>query len=290
MALAGEIAIGIVAACLLAHLRWGAAPELVAEIPTLGARLEEREWKAAMIEGIPDSASVTACLPYLAHLAKRERLVSLHHILKGLKTLSSAAYTPPPPGDVVIIDYGDTMTFSKEAGYYHPKVQADSAHAIPSSDQLLHDYLCQVTWRADERNELTVLKRGQPAPPFSIRSAPVRIDDHTTLTALEVTQPFPGALRTRLAWNFSGPRAQYPWMMLALSDGKHLYPFTKGLCAPEANDGPSYEDWALVFPSGFAAGHYAVFAILYDGADAAWYERFRPTTKCSSWPNFRSAT
>ena len=274
-----EIAIAIVAVCLLAHFRWGAAPELAAEIPTLGARMEEREWKAAMIEGIPDNASVAACLPYLAHLAKREHLVSLHHILKGLKTLSSASYAPPLPGDVVIIDYGDTMTFSKEAGYYHPKVQADAAHAIPSSDELLHDYLSPVKWRSDQRNDLTVLKRGEPAPPFSVRPAPVRIDDHTTLTALEVTQPFPGALRTRVAWNFSGARAQFPWMMLVLSNGKHLYPFIKGLCAPEAGEGPFYEDWSLVFPSGFQAGYYSLFAILYDGSDAAWYQRFPPDDK-----------
>jgi uncharacterized membrane protein len=271
-----EIAIGVVAACLLAQFRWGAARELAGEIPTLGARMEEREWKAAVIGGIPESASVAACLPYLAHLAKREHLVSLHHILKGLKTLSSAAYTPPAPGDVVIIDYADTMTFSKEAGYYHPKVQADAAHAIPSSDELLHEYLGRVQWRAEEHNELAVLKRGQPAPPFATRSAPVRIDDHTILTGLEVTQPLPGALRARLAWNFSGARAQFPWMMLVLSDGKHLYPFVKGLCAPEANEGPYYEDWSLVFPSGFPAGSYAVFAILYDGSDAAWYEKFPP--------------
>jgi len=274
-----QIALGVLAACLLANLRWGAAPELASEIPTLGARLEEREWKAAMIEGIPDTASVAACLPYLAHLAKRERLVSIHHILKGLKTLSTSAYTPPAPGDVVVIDYNDTMTFSKEAGYYHPKVQIDATQAIPSSDELLHDYLRQANWRATEQNELTVLKRGEPAPPFSIRAAPVRIDAQTTLAALEVTQPFPGAVRTRLAWNFSSERAQFPWMMLVLSNGKHLYPFVKGLCAPEANGGASYEDWSVVFPSTMPAGYYSLFAIFYDGSDAAWYEKFPPDDK-----------
>ena len=274
-----EIAMGVVAACLLAHLRWGAAPELIAEIPTLGVRMEEREWKAAMIKGIPDGAGVTACLPYLSHLAKREHLVSLHHILKGLKTLSIVAYTPPLPGDVVIIDYNDTMTFSKEAGYYHPKVRIDATQSIPSSDELLHEYLSQVKWRADERNELTVLKRGDPAPSFPTRSAPVKIDARITLTGLEVSQPLPGALRTRLAWNISGARTQFPWMMLVLSDGKHLYPFIKGLCAPEANDGASYEDWSLVFPSGFPAGYYSLFAILYDGSDAAWYQKIPPDDK-----------
>jgi hypothetical protein len=274
-----EIAMGIVAACLLAHLRWGAARELAAEIPTIGQRMEEREWKAAMIQGIPDSASVAACLPYLSHLAKRERLVSLHHILKGLKTLSTEAYTPPPPGDVVIIDYGDMMTFNKEAGYYHPRSHIDATRSMPSSDELLHDYLSPVKWRADERNELTVLRRGEPVPPFASRSRPVRFDDQTTLTALEVSQPVPGALRARLAWNFSPVRTRFPWMMLVLSDGKHLYPFIKGACAPEAGGGPYYEDWSLAFPSGFAARYYSLFAIFYDGNDAAWYEKLPPDNK-----------
>ena len=57
-----------------------------------------------------------APLPYLSHLAMREKLYSLHYILKGLKTLSRASYGPPPPMDFVLIDYGDTATFDASAG------------------------------------------------------------------------------------------------------------------------------------------------------------------------------
>ena len=44
-----EIGMGVVAACLLANIHWGAARETVREFPTLGAVLEEREWKAGLI-------------------------------------------------------------------------------------------------------------------------------------------------------------------------------------------------------------------------------------------------
>ena len=47
----------------------------------------------------------------------REKLYSLHYILKGLQTLSHAAYEPPPPTDYVLIDYNDAATFDANAGY-----------------------------------------------------------------------------------------------------------------------------------------------------------------------------
>ncbi|MEI9897113.1 MAG: hypothetical protein WDN28_25435 [Chthoniobacter sp.] len=76
----------MLAASALAHFHFGPAREIAREIPGLNAVLEEREWKAQMIADIPDDASVAAGLGFLPHLAKREKLVSLHHILKGLKT------------------------------------------------------------------------------------------------------------------------------------------------------------------------------------------------------------
>src|SRR5205814_2024846 len=135
------IAAAVLLACALAHFRFGPAHEIAREIPGLSAVLEEREWKAQMIADIPDDANVTAGLGFLSHLAKRERILSLHHVLKGLKTLSITTYTPPPPGDIVIIDYADTLTFNTGAGYYHPWSHVDATHSIPSSDRLLNDYL-----------------------------------------------------------------------------------------------------------------------------------------------------
>ena len=190
------IAAAVLAACALAHLRFGEARGVVAEIPRLGSELEEREWKAAMIADIPADASVTASLGFVPHLAAREHLISLHHILKGLKTLSVAAYAAPPPGDVVVIDYGDGQTFNAVAGYYHPWSRTDETHFVPSSDRLLHDYLAQATWHPTSRNSLTILRRGQPllrleagfrrnaqpAAAFQVRR-PHRADGHPSFPA-----------------------------------------------------------------------------------------------------------
>ena len=86
---------------------------------------------------IPENASVTAPLPYLSHLALREELHSLHYILKGLKTLSRQPFNPPQPTEFVLIDYNDSATFDRDAGYYHPTMRTVEGQIIPSSDLLL---------------------------------------------------------------------------------------------------------------------------------------------------------
>jgi uncharacterized membrane protein len=270
------VAAAVLIACALAHFRFGEARSIAAELPALSAILEEREWKAQMIADIPADASVTAGLGFLPHLATRERLVSLHHILKGLKTLSVAAYTPPPPADAVIIDYGDTLTFNTTAGYYHPWSRLEGGGSVPSSDRLLHDYLRPVPWRATAKNSMTVLRRGEPLAGFAVQDQPVKIDAETTLTGVQVSKGFPGAVQLRMAWEFSGERRKFPWLMLVLSDGKHLYPFLKGACAPEAGDGKYFEEWTVVFPSWMQPGGYTFFAQFYDGNEAAWQKKLPP--------------
>ena len=263
------IAAVLLAACALAHLRFGPAPDLVREVPEINARLEEREWKAEMLRAVPATASVTAAVPYLSHLATREQLVSLHHILKGLKTLSTAAYTPPPVSEVVVIDYADTLTFSITAGYYHPQMHTDADTLVPSSDRLLHEYLRPASWRAQSRNAFTVLTRGTPAPAPPAGSAPIVFDETTTLTSMQLVRDTPDAMQFRLGWQFTGERTRFPWMMLVLSDGEHLYPFVKGACAPQIGTGAATEDWIFVFPSWMRPHFYSAFLIFYDASEAA---------------------
>ncbi|MEP6670559.1 MAG: DUF2079 domain-containing protein [Chthoniobacter sp.] len=270
------IAAAVLVACALAHFRFGPAREIAREIPGLSAVLEEREWKAQMIADIPDDASVTAGLGFLPHLAKREKLVSLHHILKGLKTLSVVAYVPPPTADVVVIDYGDTLTFNTVAGYYHPWSHIDAEHSVPSSDRLLNDYLIQAHWRTQSRNAVAVLRRGEPIPPPVSQHAPTRIDDQTTLADLQVTRKLPGAWQIQMTWNFIGERRRFPWLMLVLSDGKRLFPIVKGICAPEAGEGRYTEEWNVVFPTWMHPGYHAVFAEFYDNNEAAWSKKMPP--------------
>lgn len=270
------VATAVLVACALAHLRFGEARSIARQIPSLGAILEEREWRAQMIADIPADASVTASLAFLPHLAKREHLISLHHILKGLKTLSAVAYTPPPPTDVVIIDYADTLTFSTQAGYYHPWSRLDGERFVPSSDRLLHEYLRSVSWQAEEKNSLTVLRRGEPPKGFPTNDQPIRIDEATTLNGMQVIHRVPGALQLRMNWQVAGERKRFPWLMVVLSDGKHLYPFLKGACAVEAGEGPYAEEWTLVYPSWMKPGQYVFFAHFYDGNEAAWNKKLPP--------------
>jgi uncharacterized membrane protein len=267
------LAAAVLIACVLAHFRFGEARSIARQLPALGATLEEREWKAQMIADVPDDASVTAGLGFLPHLATRERLVSLHHILKGLKTLSVSAYTPPPPADVVIIDYADTLTFNALAGYYHPWSRLDRDRWVPSSDRLLHDYLTKVPWQATSKNSLTVLRRGEPLAGVPAKNGSLEIVEATTLTGVHLSKRVPGALQLRMSWEISGERKKFPWLMLVVSDGVQLTSFIKGACAVEASAGLYYEDWTVIFPTGMKPGNYAFFAEFYDANEAAWASR-----------------
>jgi uncharacterized membrane protein len=268
-------AFAVLAACALAHLRFGPARELIAEIPGLNAKLDEREWKAHLIENIPADASVTAVQPFLSHLAKRERLYSLHHVLKGLKTLSKEPYVPPLT-DVVVIDYGDLSTFSTVAGFYHPRSRADAERYVPSSDRLLHEFLRQQPWHVRSQNEVAVFTRGEPLPPFEPDTPPVPFDAQTTLLNMQIPRTWPGAMQFRFAWEFGADRERFPWLMLVLSDGHHLFPLLKGACAPAANAGHYYEDWVVAFPTSMAPGNYEMFALFFDANEAAWSKKWPP--------------
>ena len=266
----------LLAACVLTHLHWGPARDLAREAPHLAQIFEEREWKAQMIREVPPTASVTAAVPYLSHLATRERLVSLHHVLKGLKTLSTAAYTPPPVGDVVIIDYADPFTFSTVAGYYHPQMRTDAQSEVASSDRLLHEYLRPHPWRARSRNELTVLTRGTPMPAPPAGATPVVFDETTTLTSMQLVRNQPGVMQLRFGWQFTGERTRFPWMMLVLSDGEHLYPFIKGAGTIEALPGSAGEEWTFVLPPWMRPHYYSASVLFYDASEAAWKKKLPP--------------
>ena len=153
------IALLMVVACISAQAWLGPATAIVSELSDQPARAADRARKQNFIARIPATASVVAPLPYLSHLAMREKLYSLHYILKGLKTLSRERYEPPPAPDFVLIDYADTATFDASAGYYHPQMRTVYGAIVPSSDQLLHDFLATATWRAESVSELTLLQK-----------------------------------------------------------------------------------------------------------------------------------
>jgi hypothetical protein len=150
----------VLVACAIANACLGPAGAVGREIANWPNHRADRERKNAFLQQIPANASVVAGLPYLSHLAMREKLYSLHYILKGLKTLSHATYEPPPPTDYVFIDYKDSATFDAGAGYYHPQMKTKDGRVIPSSDELLKEFLQQASgWQVTADDELVLFHK-----------------------------------------------------------------------------------------------------------------------------------
>jgi uncharacterized membrane protein len=269
----------IIIACVIAQIWLGPAAGIASTTSNWFAGQSDRARKNAFISQIPPQASVVAPFPYLAHLAMREELYSLHYILKGLKTLSRASYEPPPPTDFVLIDYLDSATFDPGAGYYHPAMKTVDDRIIPSSDRLLHDFLKRASWEAERRDELTLYRKLPPTVITGERlpgtASVFQVGNHTELVSIVKSDAVPNdqSVVIYLTWNFQGDRDIFPWMLLRLSNDKNANEIlTKGLCAPEANKGIFNETWRVTSTRRLAAGQYSVEAIFIDNSKRAWFE------------------
>ncbi len=270
----------VVLACVTGQAWLGPAPAMASTAARWSVTKPDRDRKNAFMSVIPPNASVTAPLPYLSHLATREKLYSLHYVLKGLKTLSRAAFEPPPATDFVFIDYDDSATFDADAGYYHPAMKTVDGRVIPSSDQLLHEFLRRASWTASSTDELTLLRQGKVAPvmlPSDLAATPVlQLGTGTALTTIaksgdELTAQ---GLEMRMNWTFQDPRDVFPWMFLKLTprSGGKIIIIPKGLCAPEATAGPYQESWHVTSGQ-IPQGRYSVEALFVDNAKRIWADK-----------------
>ena len=273
----------IVSACLIAQFWLGLLSSIVSKNADWLQGGAERARKNAFIAQIPPASSVVAPLPYLSHLAMREKLYSLHYILKGLKTLSRSSYEPPAPADFVLIDYRDTATFDPSAGFYHPTMKTADGRIVPSSDRLLHDFLKRTTWTAQSQDELTLLRNTGGAmtdvtskESFS-NEAPVFTVGANQLLGIETgnkTVSPPQLLGIRLLWRFQSERDVFPWMLLRVSRDEKRTLFVKGLCAPAAGEGTHLENWTVT-TTGLAPGDYILEALFLDNSKQAWSQTTR---------------
>jgi uncharacterized membrane protein len=272
----------VLAGCLAGQLLLGPAREIIATTMNWPKGEQNRSRKTAFLSQIPPAASVLAPLPYLSHLAMREKLYSLHYILKGLKTLSRTVYEPPPPTDFVLIDYDDSATFDAEAGYYHPAMKTVDSRVIPSSDRLLHEFLRRASWQASSSNELSLLQKTNvaPAPPAAdlASSPPIQLGPGTALTSIarsgdNLTDQ---GIELRANWTFDDQREAIPWMFLRLtplSQNGNVVVVARGLCAPQATLGLYQENWHLVPADKIPDGRYGVEALFVDNTKRVWAAR-----------------
>jgi len=268
----------VIIACLVAQILLGPAGNIATATANWFSGKQNRARKQALVSQIPPDASVLAPLPYLSHLAMREKLYSLHYVLKGLRTLSRSNYDPPPPTDFVLIDYDDSATFDAIAGYYHPTMKTVDDRVIPSSDRLLHEFLQRSSWTVFSSDGLTILRQGKAPPELPPSSlglgATVVMGTGVTLTGItksgdELTAQ---GLEIKMSWNFQSPRDVFPWMFLKLTarDHQNEIIISKGLCAPEARNGPYLESWHIPPSDRIPDGDYDVEAFFVDNAKRAW--------------------
>ncbi|MEN3370365.1 MAG: hypothetical protein V7609_2508 [Verrucomicrobiota bacterium] len=268
----------VLTACVAAQIILGPAGEIATTTAGWFREKENRARKSAFLQQIPPDASLLAPLPYLPHLAMREQLHSLHYVLKGLKTLSRAAYEPPPPTDLVLIDYEDSATFDPTAGYYHPAMKTVENKVIPSSDQLLNEFLIRAAWTSVSSDELTLLRQGKSPEelrqPASLPGSGVAIGTKTQLASItksssKLTEE---GIEIRTSWLFQQPRDVFPWMFLKLTPRGGSAPvlLSRGLCAIEVADGRSDEKWRINRSARIPPGDYSVEAIFVDNSKRLW--------------------
>jgi uncharacterized membrane protein len=287
LAMAGVLA----ATSVLAHAWWSPYAEPQQKSSKAAAYLV-----AEHIAAIPPEASVVAGLPYLSHLAERREVYSLHHLLKGLKTLSWAEWEVPDPTDVVLVDYGDTATFDTRAGYYHPQMRHVGGAVYPSSDVLLHRFLSRAKWTAVSIDSLTVFYRtdGRASKSlseglrdsFSTRvnanhGANLRSEGFAdsgpmeSLKSISAQVAANGHLKLTTQWRFTEERKVIPWLKLRLEavDGSHVEWLDRGLCVPQAPaDGALWkDDWIAVLKDRIKSGEYKVQAVFLDKPLTQWY-------------------
>jgi len=275
----------VIIGCVVAQIWIGPVSRIVNTTADWFEAGQDRARKNAFIAQIPPASSVVAPLPYLSHLAMREKLYSLHYILKGLKTLGRSSYQPPSATDFVLIDYRDSATFDPGAGFYHPTMKTVEGRIVPSSDRLLHDFLKGAVWTADEQDELTLLQNlGSRKTPVGEQSSP---DDEAGVFSISATRLISIAtagevvsrsrpLEVQLRWRFQGERNVFPWMLLRLSREKaKVALLVKGLCAPEATEGIYTETWRVVTAEHLLPGDYSLEALFVDNSKRGWFETNR---------------
>ncbi len=260
--LAGWVAVG----CVVGQLWFGPIKSVWHTVAGASDALWAREWKSAMLVAVEKDASVTAGMPYLSHLTNRRQLHSLHHVLKGLNTLSRTEYKPPAATDAVIVDTADHWTFDRRAGIFHPKMSAVGDRIIPASDVLLHQFLSQEKWRVMARNEFTIfLKGASPAVQDSLGAGSKFDECHTLLSAQGIRPRQDDVMLIRIAWELQPKRPWMLWTLLYLFDESgQRFDIVKGPIGPEVSSGPLVEMWAIRQPPFLKAGKYRGGLLIYD--------------------------
>ena len=101
-----------------------------------------------------------------------------------------------------------------------------------------------------------------------------------TKSANELTEP---GLEITMNWNFQEPRAVFPWMFVKLTprDPRNGIVISRGLCAPEATNGPHQETWRITPSKKIPEGDYRVEVFFVDNTKRVWAGKSGQTDSAS---------
>ncbi len=261
----------VVVACAVCQVWFGPVRNVWNTVTTSSSAQWTREWKTPMLSAVKPGDSVTSSVAYLPHFANRERLYSLHHVLKGLGTLSRSDYKPPTKIDAVIMDTADRATFDTFAGYFHPQMRMADGKIVPASDLLLHQFMSQEQWQTIARNELAIFLKGAPPPSQPPGGAGRKLDDFHTLVAFTGMPPLAGdSMLFRFSWELKPQRKSLlsASLYLRAADGT-LYLIGKGPIAPGVESGTHTEAWAVRPPPSIPRGKYTGILLIFDPLESS---------------------
>jgi hypothetical protein len=102
-------------------------PALTREIASGMRRSPSALRQDRLLRQVPPTASVISTFEFLAPLANRRNLYSLHHVYMGHYTLSNLPYPTPVHLDYIFMNTNDRLTFSMQGAYtpwYYRNLQA----------------------------------------------------------------------------------------------------------------------------------------------------------------------
>lgn len=274
---ASMAAVGCVLACCAAQAWVGPARSLPRIVGDPVSLIESREIKAGLLAAIPEDADVVAGIPYLSHLAHRRGLHSLHHVLKGTRTLSRERYVPPSGVDFVLVDYGDSETFDPVAGYFHSAAKGRDGSELPSSERLLADFLVPHAWRVRQINSVCLMKRIGPAEAGgeSVEGEPI-LDRGTRLVGrVEAQREGERGALLRMRFAVEGVRSRIPWATLRLEGNGIEERIELGLAVPWLEAGVGEQGFRVRVPTVVPEGDYRVTLLFSDRSRIVWRERVR---------------
>ena len=246
----------------------GPVKEFFHDLGDVSNQLALRSLRAMPLKDVDPADSVIASNGFLAHIACRRELHSLHHLLKGLKTLSRADYTPPESISLILIDYTDSTTFDTSAGFYHPQMRTKDGRTIASSDALLDSYLRSAQWSRKAVNGVSLFRQigVAPAAKNSVEPLPLQLRNPRWENSA------PGESHELvITYDVPAHRMTYPWALLIVTHGTDRFALQLGMLAAGAPAGDEIaERWQIYWPKSAPPGVYQSTLLVYDHIRATW--------------------